>query len=235
MSIIFQQKKSYVYFTIPHSSYYQLLFNTNTTIYLHNFPPLSLILHFFPFIFFPCYYSPSSHSQRTYLPFVPKPLLQQSQQTSPNLHFASPSSYPRPPFSPNTYEYSHPPPETRGCAKFSPIIRLNICLLTHTHIHSQYNYRRYGAGSFGLCRGSRWKIALFASYTLVEPRILTALEISTRLPCSRTVSTELFSKISRLSSASWLLASHGFTQQASVSTRVKASSQQCSFSLPSLT
>lgn len=80
-SIIFQQKKSYVYFTIPHSSYYQFstLFNTNTTIYLHNFPPLSLILYFFPFIFFPCYYSPSSHSQRTYLPFVPKPLLQQSQ------------------------------------------------------------------------------------------------------------------------------------------------------------
>lgn len=132
----FSTKKSYVYFTIPHSSYYQLLFNTNTTIYLHNFPPLSLILHFFPFIFFPCYYSPSSHSQRTYLPFVPKPLLQQSQQTSPNLHFASPSSYPRPPFSPNTYEYSHPPPETRGCAKFSSIIRLNICLLTHTHTQS---------------------------------------------------------------------------------------------------
>lgn len=132
----FSTKKSYVYFTIPHSSYYQLLFNTNTTIYLHNFPPLSLILYFFPFIFFPCYYSPSSHSQRTYLPFVPKPLLQQSQQTSPNLHFASPSSYPRLPFSPNTYEYSHPPPETRGCAKFSPIIRLNICLLTHTHTQS---------------------------------------------------------------------------------------------------
>lgn len=66
----FSTKKSYVYFTIPHSSYYQLLFNTNTTIYLHNFPPLSLILYFFPFIFFPCYYSlPPTHNALTYPSF----------------------------------------------------------------------------------------------------------------------------------------------------------------------
>lgn len=186
MPIIFQHK-SYVYFIIPHSSYHQLLFNNNTN---NNFSS---------FYFLP----------------IPRnaPSFQNHSYKNLNKHFQIFISHQIILSSPHLWIF--PPPETRGYAKFSPIIRLNICLLTHTltHTHIPYNYRRYGAGLFGLCQGSQWKIALFASYTLVESRILTALEISTRLPCSRTVSTELFSKISRLSSASWLLGFRGFTRQ----------------------
>lgn len=157
--------KSNVYYS--HSSYYQLLF-TNTIIHIFTIFPL---YHYH--LFFTLFSSSLFFTFTTHLPYLTlrfKTTLTESQQTPSKSSFritGLPSSYPI------MYEYSHPPPETRGCAKFSPIIRLNICLLTHTHTHThnRYNYRIYrGPGSLlGLCRGNHWKIALFASYTLVDP------------------------------------------------------------------